>query len=163
MTRVTTSARGTARLALAGRTTALALAAVVLAGCFGPAPGETPMSIASLDDFATQIEPHLEARCALGGCHGRADRPLSFYAPGVLRADPARTWLDEHLSDAELASNAAHLCAFALERPADASLALCTPLAPDEGGCGHGGGAVFADRSDPAYRAIARWLDSRPP
>ncbi len=139
----------------------LALAAAQLVGCFGPAPGEEPMRVGDLDAFAADVEPYLEARCALGGCHGRPDRALTFYAPGSWRADPSRTWLDEPLSRAELAANAAHLCAFALEGPAESSLALCTPLALDQGGCGHGGGAIFADRSDLAYRAIARWLDSR--
>lgn len=132
-----------------------------LASCLGPSPGAEPMAIASLEAFAEDVEPHLEARCAMGGCHGRADRPLSLYAPGVHRADAARTWLDEPLDATELAANAARLCAFALEGPAEGSLLLCTPLAMREGGCGHGGGAVFSNRSDPAYRAIARWLDSR--
>lgn len=133
------------------------LALLVLVAC-GPSPGARPVGVGPLDEFARSVEPVLEARCAQGGCHGRPDRPLALYAPGVYRLDPARTHLAERLSEEEIERNAIRLAALVEAPPAEHSLALTKPLAVAAGGVHHGGGDVFADESDPDYRLMLRWL-----
>jgi hypothetical protein len=138
----------------------IALAAGLLAGaaCEGPGLASTPLAVGPLDDFAHEVEPVLEARCAQGGCHGRADRPFSLYAPGQLRADPRRTHLAEPLTEGEVAVNARRIAALAVPGSTDDSPALRKPLALSAGGSYHGGGDVFVDRTDPGYRALRSWL-----
>ncbi len=135
---------------------ALALFAVA-AGC-GPPPGERPLRLGPLDEFARSVEPVLESRCAQGGCHGRPDRPLALYAPGVYRLDLARTHLAERLSDEEIERNAVRLAALVEAPPTERSLALTKPLAVAAGGVHHGGGEVFANESDPDYQRMLGWL-----
>lgn len=136
---------------------ALALAGSA-AACEGPSPGGRRLVVGPLDEFERSVEPVLAARCAQGGCHGRPDRPLSFFSPGVHRADASRTHLDERLTRAEIEANAASLAALAQAAPAEASLALRKPLAAAAGGVYHGGGDVFVDDNDADYRAMLRWL-----
>lgn len=136
----------------------LAIAWIALAAGCGPMPGERPVRLGPLDEFARSVEPVLESRCAQGGCHGRPDRPLALYAPGVHRLDPARTHLAERLSDEEVERNAVRLAALVEAPPAERSLALTKPLAVAAGGVHHGGGEVFAEASDPGYRSMLRWL-----
>lgn len=134
--------------------------AVLALGCDGPAPGGRPIVVAELGRFAREVEPQLERRCAQGSCHGRADRPFSLYAPGALRRDPARTYLDEPIGADELAANAERVAAFAVDGGSLADcLVLRKPLAVSAGGVWHGGGDVFEDASDPAYEAIRDWLE----
>lgn len=136
-------------------------ALVWVAACAGPGVGSEPLEVGAMERFTAEVEPVLEERCASGGCHGRVERPLSLYAPGQLRADRERLYLDEPLTAEELAHNARRLAAFAHGVEAAGSLALRKPLAQEEGGCWHGGGDVFADDTDPGYRAIAGWLATR--
>lgn len=131
---------------------------LAVVGCAGPDVAAEPLELGPLDMFADTVEPHLEERCASGGCHAREERPLRLYAPGQLRADPARTWLDEGLDGDELLANARSLAAFALDATPEDCLALRKPLSVRAGGVHHGGGDQFVDASDPAYRAIERWL-----
>lgn len=138
-----------------------ALALAFVAACTGPTPRHDPLLVGELEQFAGEVEPVLESRCASGGCHGREERPLALYAPGQYRQDPSRTYLDEPLTPAELSSNAQRLAAFAHGVAAADALAVRKPLAIDSGGCWHGGGDVFRDTTDPGYRAIARWLALR--
>lgn len=146
--------RPTLRVAAA----AAALVLGALAGCEGPAGDGEPLRVGPMEAFAREVQPHLAERCASGGCHGTSERPLSLYASGVHRADPSRVHLDEPLTDRELAANARRLAAFAHQVAPERSLALRKPLAKRSGGCWHGGGEVFADRTDPAYRILDAWL-----
>lgn len=132
--------------------------ALVLSGCVGPPLEGTPIEIGSLARFESDVEPHLEARCAPGGCHGRAERPLALYAPGQWRRDPARTHLDEPLDALELERNARALAALGVGCAPDDSPALTKPLAVAAGGVWHGGGDVLLDPTDRAYVAIRGWL-----
>lgn len=138
----------------------LALATLLLAAgaCEGPGLGGAPLAVGPLDVFAREVEPVLETRCAQGGCHGRADRPFSLYAPGQLRADARRLHLAEPLSVGEVATNARRVAALAVPGAPDDSPALRKPLALAAGGAYHGGGDVFVDRTDPGYRALRSWL-----
>ena len=148
---------GARRLARRARL-AVALAAL-LAGCEGPRPGGAALQLGSLEEFRLDVEPRLELRCAQGGCHGRPDRPLSLYAPGQYRRDPARTHLDEALDPVELERNAQAIAALGLSAASLAASPLFTkPLALSDGGVWHGGGDVFVDRSDPMYEALLRWV-----
>ncbi len=116
-----------------------------------------------MDTFAVDVQPHVESRCASAGCHGSVERPLSLYARGQYRADPARTFYDEPLTQTELEANAERLAAFAHGAHVDDCLVLTKPLAMAAGGVYHGGGDIFADADDPAYVAMARWLGRRAP
>lgn len=138
----------------------LALAVFLLAApaCEGPGLASAPLAVGPLDVFAREVEPVLEDRCAQGGCHGRADRPFSLYAPGQLRADPRRLHLAEPLTEGELATNARRVAALAVPGTPDESPALRKPLALAAGGAYHGGGDVFVDRTDPGYRVLRSWL-----
>jgi hypothetical protein len=146
------------RIAPGQRGALLALVAILGAGCRGPSTGERPIPLGPLDVFAAQVEPVLEARCAQGGCHGRADRPFVLFAPGQHRADPQRTHLAEPLTEAELLVNAQRLAVLAVEGAPERSLALRKPLSIGAGGLYHGGGDVFVDTTDAGYRVMARWL-----
>ncbi len=139
------------------------LALALLSACTGPEAGGEPLGVGPMEVFAAEVEPVLEERCASGGCHGRAERPLCLYAPGQHRADPARLYLDEPLTDAEVEHNARRLAAFAHGVSGADSLALRKPLAREEGGCWHGGGDVFSSETDPGYRIVERWLATRAP
>lgn len=143
------------------RAAVVAACGVVLAGCVGPVGDEEPLEVGSIEMYAAEVQPVVTERCASGGCHGRADRMLSLYAPGQLRMDPARTYLDEPLSDDELWVNAERLAAFAHGEDGADSLALRKPLAEEAGGCFHEGGDVFRTTTDPGYRLMERWLGTR--
>jgi hypothetical protein len=136
----------------------LVVAALLPLGCGGPEHGWVPLRMGPLDDYVVLVAPHVQERCSQGGCHGRPERPLSLYAPGVHRADPDRRYLDEPLSIEEHAENARRLAAFAQVDDPVRSVVLCKPLALSAGGCWHGGGDNFVDHTDPAFRAILGWL-----
>jgi len=137
------------------------LALVLAAACAGPSGDVEPLLVGDAARFAEEVQPVITERCATGGCHGRPDRPLCLYAPGQHRADPARLHLDEPLTSEEIGRNARRLASFAHGTGADGSLTLQKPLATGAGGCWHGGGDVFVDRSDPDYRAVRAWLATR--
>lgn len=139
------------------------LAALALAGCVGPVGEVEALELASIELFAEEIEPDLELRCASGGCHGNAERPLSLYAPGAYRADPAATYLDEPLTAWEVRQNARRVSAFAHGDSAWSSLVIQKPLARSAGGVWHGGGEIYAETEDLACRALVRWLELRAP
>lgn len=142
--------------------TLTALLALALAGaCAGPTPGDQSIPLASLEQFERRVQPHLDARCASGGCHGRRERPLAFFSAGTYRADPARTYLDEALTPFEIEENARRLSAFALGTSGIDSLAVQKPLATAEGGVWHEGGEIFPDPNDLACLALTQWLDAR--
>jgi hypothetical protein len=136
-----------------------------LAACAVDPPDALPLPAGDLAVFATEAQPVLDRSCADGTCHGRADRPFAIYSPGRRRADPARTFLDEPLTDEELAANARSVDALALDplldgEPIDACRVLCKPLAVAAGGCGHVGGAIFDGRDDRGYRGVRAYLET---
>jgi hypothetical protein len=145
--------------------TALALAALLpwAAACDENAFVTSSVVVGPLDRFSASIEPALELRCAQGGCHGRADRPFTLYAPGAYRMDPSRTNLAEPLTDAEVATNALRVAALASSGDPEGSIVLRKPLAIAAGGLHHGGGDVFLDRTDRDYLALREWLASCAP
>lgn len=139
------------------------IAALALAGCVGPVGDVEELELASLEIFADEVEADLELRCASGGCHGNADRPLSLYAPGAYRADTTRTFLDEPLSAWEVRQNARRVSAFAHGHGAWDSLVVQKPLSESAGGVWHGGGEIYAEVDDLGCRALVRWLEMRVP
>jgi hypothetical protein len=135
-----------------------AVMVLLAAACVEPPPPDA-IPEGDLESFAATVQPVLDARCADPTCHGRPERPLRTYSPGRFRADPARTFLDEPLDDAELAANARMVAAFAVDSAdVDDCLVLRKPLALAAGGCGHGGGEIFASRDDRELRALRAWL-----
>jgi len=137
-----------------------------VAGCTGPTPGDEAFEVGPMASFESEVQPALSERCASGGCHGVAARPLALYAPGVLRMDGERTYLDEALTADELEANAHRLAGFAHGHgrgDMTDSPALCKPLSQSAGGCWHGADDVFFDRTDPDYQAMVRWLQMRSP
>lgn len=145
------------------RREALVLIALGMHACAGPGVERETFRVGALAAFESEVEPHLEARCASAGCHGRDERPLRLYARGEHRIDPARRWLDEPLDATELEANALAVAGFAQGPTVEDALVLRKPLAQRAGGCWHGGGDVFADTSDVAYRALADWIASAVP
>jgi hypothetical protein len=139
----------------------VAMVTPMVVDCVGPGDETDPLLVSSVEAFAEHVQPELGARCASGGCHGVAMRPLALYAPGALRADPLRLHLDEPLTWTELENNAARVAAFAHGQTVTESLVLRKPLAVIAGGCYHGGGDVFADRQDPGYEVLRSWLSTR--
>jgi hypothetical protein len=142
------------------RATLLLLAATA---CIGEPPLPQSLPEGDAQVFASTAQPVLDRRCAEPTCHARADRPLALFSPGRRRADPARTFLNESLTDAELAHNARAVAAFALEpllagEPLASCLVLRKPLARAAGGSGHVGGEIFAAVDDPDYQALAGFL-----
>ncbi len=150
-----------ARLILAFCMVAFCMVAFCMVGCVGPEGELVPITVASFEAFAQDVQPHLTERCGSGACHGRADRPLALFAPGAHRRDAARTYVDEALSEWEIEENARRISAFAIARRATDSLVIRKPLAADEGGVWHGGGDTFADPLDPACIELSIWLDAR--
>jgi hypothetical protein len=149
------------------RTTLVAVA-VALAGTSGCAL-DVPLPLALPDGdvvvFAQRTQPVFDRACASAGCHGRAERPLALYSPGNRRSDPARTFLNEPLSDSELLANARAIDAFALEPlrdnlPIDDCLVLRKPLALSFGGAGHEGGELFPSPDDRDYQAVQAYLET---
>ena len=145
----------------------LLVGALAAAGCWlGLAPGcaypsieDEALPIGPRDAFVTEVQPVLDERCASAGCHGLEARPLALYSAGMFRADPEMLHMDEPLTDAELYANALSVAAFALEEAQGECVLLCKPLSMRHGGCYHGGGEIFADRTDPGYRVIEAWLE----
>ncbi|MFO0556409.1 MAG: hypothetical protein U0269_00175 [Polyangiales bacterium] len=104
--------------------------------------------------FAAQIQPVLATRCASPACHGNERRRLRVYSPGLFRADPSRTHVDEALSANELEANARSAESFAADVPvARESLLVRKSL----GDAGHLGGRVLTE-SDRDALALVAWL-----
>ncbi len=136
-------------------------AAVALAACVVDEPPPAPLAEGDLGVFVAAAQPVLDARCADQTCHGHADRPLALYSPGRRRADPARTFLDEPLTAAEVVANARAVAAFGhglSSEELDDCLVLRKPLALAAGGAGHAGGAQFAGRDERDYQALRAFL-----
>lgn len=137
------------------------LAAVLLVAC-APEPAWVALGPETdLDRFIADVQPVFEARCANPACHGSADRPLALYAPRLFRDDESRTWLDEPLSDEELAANHRRSRAFLSETPSESQL-LLKPLAEDAGGCWHEGADQFSDSAEAEYHALLDWASGLP-
>ncbi len=137
----------------------LGLLAVAAGACVvvEPTPEVWP-DFGGLDAFVAEAQPVLAGRCANPSCHGDPARPLALYAVHRHRLDPADTYLDAPLDEAELAHNFRQTGAFLLEvTAAEASLLLTKPLSVASGGSGHTFGAVFADTDDDGYRTLRAW------
>jgi hypothetical protein len=119
---------------------------VGLAACDPPSQPQVPGGGRSLpldrSYFATYVEPVLQARgCSNLACHGGQ-------GAGMLMLSGGRD------VDADFTNTSPHT------RPWDppSSPLLLEPLAETAGGTVHGGGAIFADRSDADYRAMLGWI-----
>lgn len=142
------------------RLASITLALLVLApACITPPTGDRDLPALDFEVYENDVQPILAERCANPTCHGRADRPLSIYAPGRYREDPSRTYLHEPLTEEELVVNYLGACAFSLgiTDPGDCLL-LRKPLAVDAGGAGHVGGDVWMAEDDAEYRVVEAWL-----
>lgn len=129
-------------------------------GCVEPAVEVEALPAVELAAFTESVQPGLSMRCASPACHGTGDRPLSLYAPGKHRLDPARTFLDEALDADELRLNALRVLAFAQTDPIERAEIITKPQSPADGGTWHGGGTVFKTDDDPDLVALLVWLDA---
>ncbi len=130
-------------------------------GCIGTPEGTTTVPVLDYETYAQDVQPIFVERCGNPTCHGRPERPFSVYGPERYRVDPARTFLDEPLSEHELLANYESACAFSL-RATDPTtcLLLSKPLAVHAGGAGHLGGDVWVDRDELEYRIVEDWLET---
>ncbi|MEB2324747.1 MAG: hypothetical protein OZ921_19685 [Sorangiineae bacterium] len=129
------------------------------AACAWPTSEPWP-SFGTLDEFVTQAQPVLAARCSNPSCHGNPDRPLSVFAVHRYRLNAADTFLDAPLTREEQELNFARASAFLLEvGDASHSLLLAKPLAARAGGAGHDAVEVFGDREDYDYRRLRGWVE----
>ncbi|MCA9688013.1 MAG: hypothetical protein R3A51_22685 [Nannocystaceae bacterium] len=127
---------------------------------------ENPPVESTLDEpyFRCQVQPVLEARCAMLACHGDEVRPLRIYARNRLRLDAEDTQLNLPMSDEELALNYANAAAFVDDDP-DTSFLLRKPLDEAAGGYYHAGrelfdmGDVFTDTEDVGYQVLRAWAE----
>jgi len=129
----------------------------MLAACDVDPAAPARLLVPELDDFALRAQPVLAARCATPSCHGRADRPLALYAPGLHRRDPRDLHRELPLDQAELRLNLVRVMAFVSPEVGRCEL-LTKPLADAAGGIPHAGGTQFADTSDWDYRALRDWV-----
>jgi hypothetical protein len=130
---------------------------ILCAGCVSE-PGSTAAPDVDLELFDQLAMPVLALHCAGSGCHGTPDRPLALYARSAWRQDPADLVPDPPLTDDELRHNAMAAFAFVDAAAPEDSALLRRPLHPDAGGSDHGGGAQFAEVSDPDYALLLRWV-----
>lgn len=137
----------------------LVLVAPFAGGCLGTPEGSSQVPVLDEAVYEAEVQPILVARCGNPTCHGRPERPFSIYGPERYREDPARTFLQEPLTDDEVAANYARACAFSLgiDAPTECLL-LRKPLAVTAGGAGHVGGELWASPDDPEYRTVEAWL-----
>jgi hypothetical protein len=143
----------------------LVIALAGTSGCALDVPPPLALPAGDVVVFAQRTQPVLDRACASAGCHGRIERPLALYSPGHRRSDPARTFLNESLSDSELLANARAIDAFALEPLRDSlpihdCLVLRKPLALAYGGAGHEGGELFPSPDDRDYQAVQAYLET---
>ena len=82
-------------------------------------------------------------------------------SPRRYRIDPARTWVDEPLTEDELWHNYWQTAVF-LEgiEHAPESLLLLLPLSARAGGAGHADTDVFLDTGDWDYRRLSSWIEA---
>lgn len=109
--------------------------------------------------FDADVAPALEGRCLGGPCHGVTP---AAEAAGA-RLDKARFEVrvdaQGRIADLDDAYAITKSRIDTTERPELSSL-LRKPTAREHGGVPHLGGAVFADRSDPAYATLRDWIAS---
>jgi hypothetical protein len=128
---------------------ALLAGSVALAACAG---GD-----ASRARFDAEVIPVLERRCAAAACHG--------VAPGAEARGEHVDWDRLHVRiddagrivDRDAAYAAARRFIVTDEDPALSTL-LRKPLAVEQDGLPHYGGATFTGDDDPAYRALLGWI-----
>ncbi|MFZ5480936.1 MAG: hypothetical protein ACOZNI_29515 [Myxococcota bacterium] len=130
----------------------IALLAACVAG-----PGEGELVPVDTGAFFAEVEPVLGERCANPACHGSADRPLEVYAEHRHRLDTGDAWRDLPLTPDEHAANLLRARGFAGPPYAIARKGL----APEAGGMGHGGGAIWLSADEPEYAAILAWAEGR--
>lgn len=119
---------------------------------------ESPVPALDRATYADVVQPILERGCSNpSSCHGRADRPLSIYAPRAYRAEPGAVFTDPPLTSDELDSNFDRTRGFAIDNGGGPEL-LSKPLAEGAGGARHEGGDVFQSMDDREYRAIQDWI-----
>lgn len=146
---------------------AVALAAAIAGGLglapslVGCAPVDTseaaPLASPSRATFTLEAEPLLERRCGDGACHGM-DRPYALYAVGQRRVVAADVFSAEPLTRAEVDANYVATVGF-LDAAEPLETTLLQKALGVGGDGGHRGGAVFEAPSDPACRALVRWIE----
>ncbi len=110
-----------------------------------------------VEEFATYVQPVLEAGCASLDCHGVAGRPLRLYGRDGLRLDADLRGMDA--TEQEVAANIRAIDGLTpAQGQIEDHLILRKPLAIAAGGMHHVGGELWLDQSDPAYRCLHAWL-----
>jgi hypothetical protein len=143
-----------------------AVIAVLLAGalqgsgCALPEADDQHVVWLDFPRYVAEVQPVLAARCGNPSCHGRPDRPFSIYSPLQWRADPARTYLREPLSEAELVANHAVACVLVTGAAAPEEALLLRKALGDAAGTYHGGGAAFDGPTDRDYRTVLGWIEA---
>lgn len=135
------------------------LSCALLLACEPAEESSTPAPVpsSSRTTYQAHVQPLMDQLCAQTACHGVASRPLHLYSRFSLRMpEHAR---EPGLVAAELDANIETLTSFLEGLPDLLDTELLTkPLRPEAGGVGHGGGAQFYDRADPAYVLLACWI-----
>jgi hypothetical protein len=131
-------------------------------GCASPVQGEEPVPPLDRATFDARVEPILERRCGNAECHGQPVRGLMVYAPLQYRADPARLWEVEPLSELEVRHNFESASVSArLEAWSGGSMLLKKPLG-EHASEFHGGGAIFVDETDRDFMELRAWVEAAP-
>lgn len=118
---------------------------VILTACLQDSPR---------DQFAREVVPVLQRRCAASSCHGippGGTNQRRFAFPTDTYGYISEPWM------IEATYTAARRFINTTEIPELSSL-LRKGLPPDYGGLPHGGGSTYRDRQDPAFLAIRRWI-----
>ena len=135
---------------------------LAVAACLGGCPEVTnpyrPWPEPDYEQYVGSIQPIVTNRCAFTACHGTADRALSLFGVGFLRAPPEQPGTplnEEQLTEQELAWNYDALRI----RLGEDLLLKC--LDPALGGIRHASGfVIFTSTTEPDYVALSRWIES---
>lgn len=125
------------------------------------ASGMTPLAQPSRARFAEEAGPLLDRRCGDVSCHGVAERPYALFTPGRRRMDPADTYSQSPLTEAEIDANWRAALGF-LDAPRGRDTTLVEKALGLGGPGGHRGGAVYEAPSDPECKAIIAWIEGGP-
>lgn len=133
------------------------LALLFVTACVGPSAGERGRATRDSIDFATHVQPILEASCATLDCHGNSGRPLRLYAETGLRIrDDIR---NQTITQEELDANVASILGLDTDAESwESDLILLKPLAVRAGGVFHVGGDIWPSTQSDAYICMHGWL-----
>lgn len=129
-------------------------------GCGSPEQDTAPVRWHDYGTFVNDVQPVLAEHCGNASCHGRPERPLAVYSVRRYRMDPARTHLDEALTDEELRHNYTLCCVLSSEGEGPSHTLLLKKPRGSTAAVYHGGGDVFEATTDRDYRVLLAWVET---